>query len=211
MEREFWHDRWKAGAIGFHQSTANWALTEHGHRLGLQPGGRVLVPLAGKSRDVTYLAGRGAEVTAVELVEDAVRAFFDEQGLVPERAVVGEHVRYRAPGVAFWAGDFFTFDSAPFPAIFDRAALIALPPPLRARYVTRLRSLLAPGGRLLLVSFAYDQSQRAGPPFSVPPDEVRRAFEGLPVEQLEVRDALDARWREAGLDRVEETAWIIGG
>lgn len=213
MDPEFWRARWRAGEIGFHQSEASWALAEHGHRLELARGTRVLVPMSGKSLDLAFLAGKGADVTGVELVEDAVRAFYDERGWAPERSVEGAHVRYSAGGVTCWAGDFFTFKSEPFPAIFDRAALVALPPELRPRYVAHVRRLLAPGGRILLVSFDYDQSKRGGPPFAVPPDEVRRSFDGLPIELLETRDALPSspRFRQSGLERLDETAWLIGG
>ncbi len=213
MDPDFWRARWRAGEIGFHQAQASWALVEHGHRLQLGAGARVLVPMSGKSLDLAFLAAQGADVTGVELVEDAVRAFYAEQGWAPERSVEGAHVRYAAHGVTCWAGDFFSFPSEPFPAIFDRAALVALPPELRVRYAAKVRALLAAGGRILLVSFDYDQSKRGGPPFAVTPDEVHRLYAGLPITHLETRDALPSspRFQQSGLQRIDETAWLIGG
>lgn len=215
MDPDFWRARWRAGEIGFHQASASWALVSFGDRLAIEAGTRVLVPLAGKSLDLAHLAAAGASVTGVELVEDAVRSFYAERGWTPERAIEGDYVHYRTRGtgrdVELWAGDFFRFEAPSFPLIFDRAALIALPRELRVHYAQKLRALLAPGGRLLLVTLDYPQAQRDGPPFAVAPDEVEALFAGLAIERLATRDALDEspRFRAAGVERLDETAWLI--
>lgn len=224
MEPDFWRARWRAQEIGFHQAEVSWGLVAHGARLGLGAASspdtppptdptplRVLVPLAGKSLDMLYLAQSGARVTGVELVESAVQAFYAERGWAPTRTEAPPLIRYEAHDVTLYAGDFFAFRDAPFPAIYDRAALIALPPALRSRYVQHLRTLLAPGGRLLLVTLDYPQALRSGPPFAVPPAEVEQAFAGLRVEHLETRDSLASspRFRELGLDRLDESVWLV--
>lgn len=232
MDPDFWRARWRAQEIGFHQAEASWALVAHGARLGLGvlpepaqpsldaptavegPSLRVLVPLAGKSLDMLYLARGGAQVTGVELVESAVEAFYAERGWSPERVAASAQVplaRYHAHQVTLYAGDFFAFHAEPFPAIYDRAAMIALPPALRSRYVQHLRGLLARGGRLLLVTLDYPQALRSGPPFAVPASEVEQAFAGLEIERLETRDSLASspRFRELGLERLDETAWLV--
>jgi thiopurine S-methyltransferase len=230
MDPDFWRARWRAQEIGFHQAEASWALVAHGARLGLGvppvtaapwlsgPSTadplRVLVPLAGKSLDMLYLARAGAHVTGVELVESAVEAFYAERGWSPERVAASSQAplaRYDAHHVTMYAGDFFAFHAEPFPAIYDRAAMIALPPALRVRYVQHLRGLLAGGGRLLLVTLDYPQALRSGPPFAVPATEVEQAFAGLEIERLETRDSLASspRFRELGLERLDETAWLV--
>ena len=75
MEANFWKTAWATGRIGFHQGRPNEYLVEHAARLS----GRVLVPMCGKTDDLSYLASRGHRVIGVELVEDAVAAFFAEQ------------------------------------------------------------------------------------------------------------------------------------
>ena len=96
---------------------------------------------------------------------------------------------------------------------YDRAALIALAPEVRGRYVEVLRSLLPDGGKVLLVAFVYDQSKMAGPPFSLPEGDVRGLFEGrADLTLLEAQDLPDdeaARVRERGCDRVSEAAWLV--
>ena len=81
MEPDFWRARWSEGRIGFHEGAPNAHLRQN---LDVLAGARrVLVPLCGKAEDLAFLAASGREVVGVELVEDAVRAFFAEHGLAP--------------------------------------------------------------------------------------------------------------------------------
>jgi thiopurine S-methyltransferase len=143
MEPGFWIERWAEGRIGFHEGRPNQYLERHAARL--DGARRVLVPLCGKAVDLAYLASRGHEVVGVELVEDAVRAFFAEQDVTPAVQRRGGFVEYAAGGIAIFAGDVFATTRellGPIDGFYDRAALIALPPALRARYVPHLRGLV---------------------------------------------------------------------
>jgi len=124
----------------------------------------------------------------VELVEDAVRAFFEEQRLSPEVTETPAGLkRFSSGSITIFAGDFFATTRellGPVDALYDRAANIALPRPLRERYVRHVRALLPPGARGLLISLEYDQTQHAGPPFSLTEAEVRTEYQGLTVERL---------------------------
>ena len=80
-----------------------------------------------------------------------------------------------------WCGDFFDLPReavAGVAGVYDRAALIALPPALQQRYAETLKALLPATARILLITLEYEQSQMAGPPFSVPGDQVRALFAG---------------------------------
>src|SRR5690606_595330 len=106
------------------------------------------------------------------------------------------------PGYTLYCGDVFLLNAeavSHVQAVYDRAALIALPPPMRERYVAHLRTILPAGWRMLLVTLEYDQSKMDGPPFSVSANEVQRLFHGCTVRQLEVEDVLSgqARFEEA--------------
>lgn len=58
----------------------------------------------------------------------------------------------------------------PFAAIYDRAALVAVPPLSRPDYVAVMDSLLRPGGQILLVTVDPGSGRRRdGPPFPIPP------------------------------------------
>lgn len=179
MHPDFWHQRWADNQIGFHQSAPTPLLQKYWPTLGIAPGAQVFVPLAGKSLDMAWLASQGHRVLGVELSQLAVEQFFDEHGLQPviRESHHGRH--YSAGGIELICGDAFALDKDALrdcAAVFDRAALIALPPDLRARYASELYAHLPTGCRGLLITLEYPQHERPGPPFSVPEDEVRGLF-----------------------------------
>ncbi len=160
---------------------------------------RVLVPLCGKTEDLAFLAGRGHEVVGVELVEDAVRQFFDEHETTPSITQRGDMAVYRAGAITVFAGDFFATSRellGDIDGIYDRAALIALPPDMRARYVPHVRAVTPHATRELLVTLDYPPGTYEGPPFSVEEAEVRRLFANATVTQVD--HALDAEARGNG-------------
>ena len=61
-------------------------------------------------------------------------------------------------------------------AVFDRAALVALPQGLRRRYVMFLNALCQSKTSIFLISFTYDQSVMQGPPFSVDHNEIAALY-----------------------------------
>ena len=214
MDHEFWQARWREGRIGFHEGEGSPRLREALSRLTGDRPGAVLVPLCGKSVDMRILAGAGQRVVGVELAESAAVAFFDEWGVTPEIDEQGPFKRYAGQGVTILVGDFFALTPeqlGPVDAAFDRAALVALPPGLRARYAPHLCALLPPGARLLLVTFEYDQSLAAGPPFSVTADEVRSLFGAMAtIEHLAEQpvEATSAALREKNAE-LREAAWLL--
>ncbi len=194
MHEEFWQARWARNEIGFHRSEVNPALQEYWPALQLTAPSEVLVPLCGKSLDMPWLAAQGHAVLGVELAERAVQDFFAEQQLVAQVGADGALRRYQAQGIAVLQGDFFAVtpaQTAGCAGYYDRAALIALPPEMRRRYVAHLQALLPSGCHGLLVTIDYPQEQKDGPPFAVGDAEVRELYgEGWKVELLEDTDVL---------------------
>ncbi|MEM7678095.1 MAG: thiopurine S-methyltransferase [Myxococcota bacterium] len=185
MKQAFWSERWEEGRIGFHQPTGNPLLPGH---LSSFPMGRVLVPLAGKTIDIVTLHKAGYDVVAVEFVETAVRAFGQENpelNLQPHDGPLGFELR--GERLRFLAADFFTVTHAEvgrFDFVYDRAALIALPPADQPRYVEHLRSLIAPEGHIMAVTLDYPQTTMKGPPFSTPPHVVESLYTDAEVAIL---------------------------
>jgi thiopurine S-methyltransferase len=214
MEPEFWHQRWASNQIGFHEGQVNAYLARHYADLGLAPGETVFVPLCGKSVDLRWLADQGAHVVGVELSPIAVESFFAEQGLSPRTSKEGAFAVWESGPIRVLCGEYFALTPAHLAgvqAVYDRAALIALPPQRRADYVTYLDRLL-PGARpTLLVTLEYPQRQMQGPPFSVAEREVRALFADARVERLGIHDVLadHPRFREKGLTRLLECAYRI--
>ena len=213
MDKQFWHERWRTGQIGFHSPQPHWALEQYWKTLDLPADESVLVPLCGKSLDMRWLRQHGHPVEGVELDPIAVQAFFDEWqsegSLCTTPATYAS--RIAANGVRLWNLDFFDYrPEQPLGAFFDRAALIALPEPMRAGYVRHLRSCLRPGAMGLLVTLEYQQNQKSGPPFSVHVEEIEQ-LTGFDFRLLERRDVLadSPKFRDRGVPALHEAVYQL--
>lgn len=217
MFKDFWDKRWSENQIGFHEGRPNEFLVRFAERLRPKESSRLLVPLCGKSVDLRWLAEQNFRVLGIEFVAQAAEAFFEEQGLSSHvvRGADGGLPCLEAGGIRIAIGDFFAWDparSAPVDVAYDRAALVAVRPQDRVRYVDHLLGALPVAGRLLLVTFAYDAQAMSGPPFSVDADDVRSLFaERCEIECLADEDILDRepRFRQRGLERLREQAWLV--
>lgn len=213
MQPSFWQARWSRNEIGFHQKQINSYLQRYWPQLNAAPGERVLVPLCGKSLDVLWLRDQGLEVLGVELAQKAVEDFFQEQQLTPAISQQGAFACYQTAGIRILCGDFFALKKADLQGVslfYDRAALIALPPELRARYVAHLSEITPRAVRGLLISLAYQQAQMDGPPFAVLPEEVAKLYTPRwQVQTLEHCDVLaeHGRFVERGLTHLQE--WVF--
>ena len=189
MTPEFWHKRWQEKRIGFNQSAVNPLLTEYIDHLDLAVGSRIFVPLCGKSIDMVWLAAQGYDVVGVELVETAVQEFFAEQNIQP---IVSQHVEntdikcYQGQlvdgdeqrTITLWAADIFALtstDLGTIDAIYDKAALIALPADMRPDYSEQIRKV-SDNAPQLLITLNYDQSKKDGPPFSINNEQVQQYY-----------------------------------
>lgn len=208
MEHSFWHERWESGRIGFHEMRPNPLLVEHFPKLSKTVGGRVFLPLCGKALDIDWLLARGFRVAGAELSEIAVREVFRRLGVSPEIERIGDLKRYSGPAIDLFAGDIFTLTPAllgSVNAVFDRAALVALPGGMRDRYTAHLASLTRAAPQLL-VCFEYDQQALEGPPFSISAAEVAAHYGGqYAINQV------DRHLLEGGIKGVPaaETVWLL--
>ncbi|WP_242205659.1 MULTISPECIES: thiopurine S-methyltransferase [unclassified Pseudomonas] len=212
MQPEFWHKKWASGQIGFHLPEVNPYLQRH---WSVPVTARVLVPLCGKSLDLAWLAGCGHQVLGVELSEKAIEDFFTEHQVQPQISQKGAFKVYSSDAIELWCGDFFALtpsDVADCTALYDRAALIALPAPMRERYAAHLQQILPLGVQGLLITLDYDQAQMPGPPFAVADDEVQRLLGDVwRVQVQEEQDVLaeSGRFLQAGVTRLEERVYRV--
>lgn len=189
MNPEFWHKRWQEKRIGFNQSAVNPLLTEYINHLDLAAGSRIFVPLCGKSIDMVWLAAQGYDVVGVELVETAVQEFFAEQNIQP---IVSQHAenpvikRYQGQlvdgdeqrTITLWVVDIFALTSTDIgiiDAIYDKAALIAMPADMRPDYSEQIRKV-SDNAPQLLITLDYDQSKKEGPPFSINGEQLQQYY-----------------------------------
>jgi thiopurine S-methyltransferase len=215
MESAFWHERWAKNEIGFHRQEVHPYLQQFWPPPGTTTGSRVFVPLCGKSRDLLWLCAQGHEVIGVELSALAVDSFFTENGLT---ATVTQHKSFtlhQSGALRIYCGDFFKLGADELngvSAIFDRAALVALPPAMRQDYAAHLQKILPHGASTLLVNFEYPQEQMKGPPFSVPESEIRMLFEPaaevICLHELDILEQ-EPRFIAKGLTRLREQTFYL--
>lgn len=188
MEAAFWIAAWENGRTGFHRNAPHEKLITYYPRLNAEAGQKILVPLCGKSKDLDWLRQQGLDVHGVELHRPAVEAFFEENDLPDPDTHQSEHFHHYTHGnLQLSCGDFFRLEAEKdYDLVYDRAALVALPEAMRKDYARLISQALKPGGRYLLITFAYDQSQMSGPPFSVSDEEVHALYgKAFDIELLE--------------------------
>jgi thiopurine S-methyltransferase len=215
MQAEFWLQRWREGRTGFHRDTPLPLLLQHWPTLALPRDSRVLVPLCGKTLDMPWLAEQGHRVLGVELSPLAVEQFFAEQGLTPERCESPMGMHHVAGNIEIIQGDVFALDDATLAscaAVYDRAAVIALPPPLRERYAREVYARLPAGCRGLMITLEYPQHEMEGPPFAVDADSVHALLDrDWQVEQIDRRDILASqpRFQEDGVTALHTAVYRL--
>ncbi|MFT4519249.1 MAG: thiopurine S-methyltransferase [Halioglobus sp.] len=178
MESDFWLSKWESNVIGFHLTAANPLLIDHISTLPLPEQGRVFLPLCGKSMDIQWLLQQGYAVVGCELSELAVKALFQQLELEPRITELARGLLYSAHQIDIYVHDIFELSAAmlgDIDAVYDRAAIIALPPEMRERYAPQLIQLTGSAPQLI-VTLVYDQTQISGPPFCVADDQIKALY-----------------------------------
>jgi len=175
---ESWKQAWELNNIGFHKSKPHPLLVKYISKLDLSMGDRVFLPLCGKTLDIAWLLSQGYQVCGVEVSQLAIDQLFQELGVQPSISENGRFICYRAKNISIYIGDVFDLSKdvlGEVSAIYDRAALVALPEDLRVKYTRHLIEI-SESAPQLVITFEYDQSMKAGPPFSVDGDEISQHF-----------------------------------
>ena len=158
MDASFWHQKWADNNIAFHNSEVNPLLVKHFEALALEKGDRIFVPLCGKTLDIAWLLSKGYRVAGAELSKVAIEQLFAELGVEPDVTEQGEMTRYSATDIDIFVGTIFALSHerlGAVDAVYDRAALVALPGEMRDRYTTHLTEIINKAPQLLI---SYDCS-----------------------------------------------------
>ncbi|MFK7964243.1 MAG: thiopurine S-methyltransferase [Burkholderiaceae bacterium] len=217
MEASFWHQRWEDEQIAFHEKRGNHLLTQYFKRLSSSGVAtrasatptRVFLPLCGKTLDIGWLLAQGCQVAGAELSELAIRQLFDELGVTPQVSKAGQLMHFQAPDIDMFVGDIFDLSREalrPVDAIYDRAALVALPDEMRLRYARHLTHITANAPQLL-ICFEYEQSQMEGPPFSI--DAAQVALQYKDQYAIEFLGAREVPGGLKGRVAANESAWLL--
>ena len=214
MDAGFWQEKWDRGEIGFHLTQVHPLLKRFLPDLNLTPGQRVFVPLCGKSLDLGYLLERGFQVVGVELCDKAVHALFEQLGVTPDCTDWTGGKRYEHGALSVFQGDVFALDAdtlGHIDAIYDRAALIALPDAMRNRYAAHLVNL-SNAAPQLLITLSYDQPRMEEPPFSVDLPMITALYQAhyhIAVVSSEDMIKHEPRFAENGLEALYQLCSLL--
>ncbi len=216
MKKEFWIEKWQNKQTGFHKEFTHPLLMEYISYLKINIGDTLFVPLCGKTVDMVWLNSQGYKVLGNELSQLAVEQFFTENNLAYEKHNDGVFNVYIFENITIYQGDFFdltTEYTKNIAAVYDRAALIALPEGLIDKYVDHMSHLVPENTVELLITLELQRATSAlGPPFSVSDSKVKGLFLGhASIEMLQVEDIIqrEAGFQKQGCEYVYERVYLI--
>jgi thiopurine S-methyltransferase len=209
MDGSFWHQKWERNEVAFHEGEANPLLVAYFRELSLPEGSRVFLPLCGKTLDIHWLLSHGYRVSGSELSKIAVEQLFSALGVEPNITVIDQIRRYSSNNIDIFVGDIFSLSCSvlgQIDAIYDRAAFVALPEPMRDRYAAHLIKITDRAPQLL-ITYDYDQSLLDGPPFSVSHQEVSRQYQQS--YDLKLLASVDIKGGLKGKCAAAEDVWLL--
>ena len=205
-----WEQSWNEGRIGFHLSNTNPSLVQYAHLLS--DCHTLLVPLCGKTLDMHFLHQKGHRIVGVELVPKAIMDFFSEWNVSP----IQHNNQYTYEKITLIESNIFAVEKSGIPplhGIFDRAALVALPPHIRPQYAEHLLSLLPKKAKILLITYDMPHPQEEGPPFPVRKNDIPTLFQKATSVQLleEIHNTAKEEPRLAlrGVEWSKEHIWLL--
>ncbi len=155
MNNQLWIAKWKRNDIAFHQLSINPLLQRYIANLNLSSGDQILVPLCGKSIDITWLSKSKFHVIGVELSEIAIQAYFDALKVIPEKHHQRHFTKWSYQNIEIWCGDIFDLkkmDLAKIKLLYDNASLTAFSAEDRIQYVRHFSDNLPHDCQILLIT-----------------------------------------------------------
>ncbi len=210
MDLDFWNERWKKDEIAFHMEEINPMLIKNIDKLSLPKNATIFIPLCGKTLDIKWLLSKNYKVVGIELNNKAVEMLFQDLGVKPTILIMNNFALYSSKNLDIYVGDFFDLSNeltTDIDAIYDRAALVALPKDMRHSYVEHLLKITNNSSQLLL-SYEYEKNIKKGPPFCVEKTEIKKHYEKeyevvLLEENLNIPSGLKRKFEAI------ETIWLL--
>ncbi|MEO9460077.1 MAG: thiopurine S-methyltransferase [Lentilitoribacter sp.] len=209
MEADFWHKKWELNEIGFHKTHANPLLVKNLDQLGLNEGDRIFLPLCGKTLDIDWLLQQDFQVVGAELSALAIEQLFEQLELTPQVELVGELKHFSAQNIDIFVGDIFAINQqmmGRIDAIFDRAALVALPSEMRIQYAKHLIDITNNAPQIL-ITFEYDTKGVSGPPHAISENEITTHYGAY--YQLKTLECENLRGGIKGKSEAIERVWLL--
>ena len=207
MQHTFWIDKWTNKQIGFHLNDVNPLLTNYIKLLELKAGDTIFIPLCGKTLDIKWLLQQGFNVIGSELSQIAILELFEELEIIPSIESLNNCEKYSNNNLTVYGGDIFKLDNTTIgkiDAVYDRAALVALPKEMRISYANHLKEITL-GAKQLLITIQYNEEELNGPPFNILGHEVNNlypTFSNAFITQLPMAGGLKSH-------EAFESVWVL--
>lgn len=217
MKKEFWIEKWQNKQTGFHKEFVHPLLVKYIDYLQIKKGDTIFVPLCGKTLDMLWLHEQGYQVIGVELSDLAIEQFFAENKLQAEIFQEADFKIFKHKNITIYQGDFFALTDKHLKkvkALYDRAALIALPDGLIERYVNKNFATLPQGTKELLITLELQRTttDKLGPPFSVSDKKVSHLFSQYSsIQLLQEEDIIEREkgFQQLGCEYCYERVYLI--
>lgn len=154
-----WDDMYTQDTAGWEQGDQSNTLREVAPQLKL-PKSRICILGCGVGHDAAFFASQGHIVTAVDISSQAIER-------ARKQYKESDNLKFVEADVFEWAENY----KQAFDVVFEYRFFCAIDPDMRTKLVDVWRKLLAPGGHLLGIFFAFERM--GGPPFGASEWEVR--------------------------------------
>ncbi len=168
--KKFWRSHYTAEDTPWDIGYASPPITEYFDNL-VDKSPKILIPGAGNAHEAVWLWQHGFKnVWVVDLVQEPLDKLVSKLPDFPPEQLI--------------CGDFFEI-SDQYDIVVEQTFFCALPPAMRADYVSKMKTVLKPKGYLVGVLFNFPLS-KDGPPFGGSVEEYRKLFsKHLDIQILE--------------------------
>lgn len=202
MDKEFWLSKWNENQLGFHQQDYNQYMVNFFKDYQFKDKS-VLIPLAGKSKDILWFLDKGFKVFAVEIAQKAIIDFFEEASISYSK----KGNIYSSKNLEFICDDMFNIENnIQYDFIYDRASLVALPKEMRTRLYDLYNSLIAKSSTLFSIVIDYNKELMNGPPFNINDSEIKNMFQQCEILEFAKNQYVLPREKEI---EIKQTSYII--
>ena len=149
LDEQYWNDQYIAKTTKWDLGEVSPPIKEYVNQL-TNKNLRILIPGCGNTHEADYLLDNGfTNITVIDLAPALVNQLKNKHALNPNIKII--------------LGDFFEHQGA-YDLILEQTFFCAINPSLRESYVKKVKSLLAPNGKLAGVLFNRE-FEHQGPPF----------------------------------------------
>ena len=161
LDEQYWNDQYIANTTNWDLGEVSPPIKEYVNQL-TNKNLRILIPGCGNTHEADYLLDNGfTNITVIDIAPALVNQLKNKHALNPNIKII--------------LGDFFEHQGA-YDLILEQTFFCAINPSLRESYVKKVKSLLAPNGKLAGVLFNRE-FEHQGPPFGGVEASYRKLFE----------------------------------